>query len=50
VRRSIIVVGGGPAGLAAAAWLADRGDEVTVFDREAELGGASRHCAGVRRR
>ena len=40
----VLVVGGGPAGLAAATELARSGRQVTVLDREAEAGGIPRHC------
>src|SRR3954449_13404795 len=41
VRRSVVVLGGGMAGLAAAHELADRGFDVTVYERNA-LGGKAR--------
>ncbi|NBT30543.1 MAG: NADPH-dependent 2,4-dienoyl-CoA reductase [Rhodobacteraceae bacterium] len=39
VRKSIAVVGAGPAGLSAALASVERGHKVTVFDRADELGG-----------
>jgi NADPH-dependent 2,4-dienoyl-CoA reductase/sulfur reductase-like enzyme len=39
VRKKIVVVGGGPAGLEAARVAAGRGHDVVLFEREAELGG-----------
>jgi 2,4-dienoyl-CoA reductase (NADPH2) len=39
VVKSVAVVGGGPAGLAAALTAAQRGHAVTLFERSAELGG-----------
>ncbi len=38
-RRSVAVVGGGPAGLAAAWFLALRGHDATIYETEKELGG-----------
>jgi 2,4-dienoyl-CoA reductase (NADPH2) len=38
-RKSIAVVGGGPAGLSCAAVAAERGHEVTLFEQAAQLGG-----------
>ena len=38
-RKRIAVVGGGPAGLSCAAVAAERGHEVTLFEKSAELGG-----------
>lgn len=38
--KRIAIVGGGPAGLSACAYLARMGYEVTVFEKETELGGA----------
>ncbi|QXW04239.1 MULTISPECIES: mycofactocin system FadH/OYE family oxidoreductase 2 [Rhodococcus] len=40
--RSVVVVGGGPAGLQAAATAAQRGHRVTLFERDAVLGGQIR--------
>jgi len=42
VRKKIIVVGGGPAGLKAAAVAAERGHEVHLHEREAQTGGQTR--------
>ena len=39
VRKSVLVVGGGPAGLEAARVAATRGHTVTVWERAAEVGG-----------
>ena len=41
-RRKVIVVGGGPAGLKAAAVAAERGHEVQLHEREAQTGGQAR--------
>jgi 2,4-dienoyl-CoA reductase (NADPH2) len=38
-RKKIAVVGGGPAGLICAATAAERGHAVTLFERDAQLGG-----------
>jgi NADPH-dependent 2,4-dienoyl-CoA reductase/sulfur reductase-like enzyme len=38
-RKRVIVVGGGPAGLEAARVAASRGHRVTLYERDAELGG-----------
>jgi 2,4-dienoyl-CoA reductase-like NADH-dependent reductase (Old Yellow Enzyme family) len=40
--RSVLVIGGGPAGVAAALEAAARGDRVTLIERERELGGQLR--------
>jgi hypothetical protein len=42
LRKKIIVVGGGPAGLKAAAVAAERGHEVHLHEREAQTGGQAR--------
>lgn len=39
VARKVVVVGGGPAGMEAAAVAAERGHEVVLFERGARLGG-----------
>lgn len=41
-KRRVMVIGGGPAGMKAAAVAAERGHEVTLFEREAQLGGQAR--------
>ncbi len=43
--RDVVIVGGGPAGVAAALALRQRGHSVTILEREAQLGGVPRHCA-----
>jgi 2,4-dienoyl-CoA reductase (NADPH2) len=40
--REVAVVGGGPAGLSAAVSFAERGDRVTLFEKDADLGGQFR--------
>ncbi|APE31459.1 NADPH-dependent 2,4-dienoyl-CoA reductase [Halomonas aestuarii] len=45
--RAIAVVGGGPAGLAAAVTAAGRGHAVTLFERASELGGQFNHARRI---
>ena len=45
-EADVIVVGLGGGGLAAAGYLAEQGLEVIAIDKEATVGGASRHAAG----
>ncbi|WP_339855431.1 FAD-dependent oxidoreductase [Roseovarius nubinhibens] len=40
--RRVMVIGGGPGGLKAAAAAAERGHDVTLFERESQLGGQAR--------
>ena len=45
--KKVLVIGGGPAGMEAAAELAERGHHVILCERENELGGAMRHAKYV---
>ncbi len=47
MRQDIVIIGGGPAGLAAADQLNKRGHSVTVFERGA---GCGTGCKGSRRK
>ena len=42
--KKIAVIGGGPGGMRTALYLKDRGHQVTIYEKEAELGGAIRHA------
>ena len=42
-KARVAIVGGGPAGMAAAFYLSRAGAKVTVFEKEQELGGTVRH-------
>jgi 2,4-dienoyl-CoA reductase (NADPH2) len=46
-RRRVVVVGGGPGGLQAAVSAAERGHQVTLFERAARLGGQVQVAASV---
>lgn len=39
-KKKVVVIGGGPAGMEAARRAADRGHEVILFEKDAQLGGA----------
>jgi NADPH-dependent 2,4-dienoyl-CoA reductase/sulfur reductase-like enzyme len=47
VRKKVVVVGGGPAGMEAARVAAERGHDVSLFEREQELGGLARLAGRV---
>jgi 2,4-dienoyl-CoA reductase-like NADH-dependent reductase (Old Yellow Enzyme family) len=42
--KKVAVIGGGPAGMRCAVWLADRGHQVTIFEASDSLGGALKHA------
>jgi thioredoxin reductase len=42
-KKKVAVIGGGPAGMKAALVAAERGHKVTLYEKEAELGGLQRH-------
>ena len=44
-RKKVVVVGGGPAGLEAARTAADRGHDVVLFEKEAQVGGLIREAS-----
>ncbi|MEE9333294.1 MAG: NADH:flavin oxidoreductase [Granulosicoccaceae bacterium] len=50
IKRRVVIVGAGPAGLEAARVCAERGHEVTVFEAQANAGGQVRICAMTPRR
>lgn len=49
LETEVLVVGGGPAGIAAAATLVELGRDVTLVEREAALGGSARFVPSRRR-
>ncbi len=48
-QEKVAVIGSGPAGIAAAADLVKQGYQVTVFEKEKEIGGVLRYGIGVHR-
>jgi 2,4-dienoyl-CoA reductase-like NADH-dependent reductase (Old Yellow Enzyme family)/thioredoxin reductase len=46
--KKVLVVGGGPAGMEAARIAAERGHEVSLYERESKLGGLMNLCALVK--
>jgi len=46
VKKKVVVVGGGPAGMEAAMVAASRGHEVVLFEKESRLGGNLRAASG----
>jgi 2,4-dienoyl-CoA reductase-like NADH-dependent reductase (Old Yellow Enzyme family)/thioredoxin reductase len=47
VKKKVVIIGGGPAGMQAAITASWRGHEVTLFEKEKELGGNMRLAAGL---
>ncbi len=41
--KKIAVIGGGPGGMRTALYLAERGHEITIYEKESQLGGAIKH-------
>jgi 2,4-dienoyl-CoA reductase-like NADH-dependent reductase (Old Yellow Enzyme family)/thioredoxin reductase len=47
IKKKVVVVGGGPAGMEAARTLADRGHEVVLFEKASRLGGLLSEAVSV---
>ncbi len=45
--KKVVIVGGGPAGMEAGIVAAQRGHEVVLFERDAQLGGTLRYATGL---
>jgi NADPH-dependent 2,4-dienoyl-CoA reductase/sulfur reductase-like enzyme len=45
-KKKVLIIGGGPAGMEASLVATSRGHQITLFEREKELGGALRFAAG----
>lgn len=45
-KKNVVIIGGGPAGMEAAQIASSRGHQVTLYEKEKELGGALRAAAG----
>ncbi len=43
-KKKVAIIGGGPGGMRTALFLKDRGHDVTIYEAEAELGGAIKHA------
>ncbi len=48
VRKRVMVVGGGPAGMECAITLAQRGHDVTIYEKSGELGGRTKLAAMIK--
>jgi 2,4-dienoyl-CoA reductase-like NADH-dependent reductase (Old Yellow Enzyme family)/NADPH-dependent 2,4-dienoyl-CoA reductase/sulfur reductase-like enzyme len=47
LKKTVVVVGGGPAGMQAALTASERGHKVILFEKEQSLGGAMRPASGL---
>lgn len=46
-KKKVVIVGGGPAGMEAAQVASSRGHQVTLYEKEEELGGSLRYAAAL---